>query len=422
MDTAQLLPKDQVAEVVLDELRKAPLVDLHTHLYAPRFGEGFLLRGVDELLTYHYLVAELFRVVPPGALTPDAFYALPKREQADLVWKHLFVERSPLSEACRGVLTTLHAFGLESGPGALSAARAFFAEQDADAHVDRVMELSGVRSITMTNEVFDEAERHKWLTDPELGKDPRFRAVVRLDPLLLATADAKKKLHAWGYGKSLDETRRFLREWLDRTNAAYIAVSLPPDFTYPAAAGDPTFGPGEEMLEHVVLPICRERNLPFAMMIGTRRGVNPALRVAGDALGKADVTAVTNLCSRFPENKFFVTMLSRENQHELCVAARKFGTLMPFGCWWFLNTPLPIEEMTRLRTELLGTSFIPQHSDARVLDQLVYKWDHSRRILGRVLAEKYDDLQSTGWPLTREGIRRDVTRLLRDNYLEFLAR
>ena len=35
-----------------------------------------------------------------------------------------------------------------------------------------------------------------------------------------------------------------------------------------------------------------------------------------------------------------------------------------------------------MRIELLGTSFIPQHSDARVLDQLIYKWDHSRQIIG----------------------------------------
>ena len=90
-------------------------------------------------------------------------------------------------------------------------------------------------------------------------------------------------------------------------------------------------------------------------------------------------------------------MLARENQHELCVAARKFGNLMVFGCWWFLNNPSLIEEIERMRFELLGTSFIPQHSDARVLDQLIYKWDHSRRIIGKVLADKYADLAETGW-------------------------
>jgi len=33
------------------------VVDVHTHLYPASFG-GLLLRGIDELLTYHYLIAE----------------------------------------------------------------------------------------------------------------------------------------------------------------------------------------------------------------------------------------------------------------------------------------------------------------------------------------------------------------------------
>jgi hypothetical protein len=67
-----------------------------------------------------------------------------------------------------------------------------------------------------------------------------------------------------------------------------------------------------------------------------------------------------------------LTMLSRENQHELTVTARKFRNLMIFGCWWFLNNPTLINEITSMRFELLGTTVIPQHSDARILDQLVF--------------------------------------------------
>src|SRR5204863_2265814 len=109
-----------------------------------------------------------------------------------------------------------------------------------------------------------------------------------------------------------------------------------------------------------------------------------------------------------PSNRFFLTMLSRENQHEMAVAARKFGNLMIFGCWWFVNNPSLIEEITRMRIELLGTSFIPQHSDARVMDQLIYKWDHSRKAIGKVLIDKYRDLVDTGWRVTSDDITRDV--------------
>jgi hypothetical protein len=115
-------------------------------------------------------------------------------------------------------------------------------------------------------------------------------------------------------------------------------------------------------------------------------------------------------------------MLSRENQHELAVAARKFGNLMPFGCWWFLNNPSLVDEITRMRLELLGLSFIPQHSDARVLDQLIYKWAHSRRIIADTLYDKYSDTMATGWTLTDVEITRDVEKLFGGNFRFFLGK
>ena len=43
----------QIEEIVL----ATPVVDIHTHLYDPTFKE-LLLWGIDDLLVYHYLVAE----------------------------------------------------------------------------------------------------------------------------------------------------------------------------------------------------------------------------------------------------------------------------------------------------------------------------------------------------------------------------
>jgi hypothetical protein len=418
-----------------------PVVDMHTHVYPPSFGtpdpnatgrtdpNGLLLWGVDELVTYHYLVAEVYRVVPATRLPYEQFWKMSKQQQADHIWKHLFVENTPISEAGRGVLTTLSKLGLDPGDRDLGRMRRWFAQQDPDKYIDRVMEVANVESITMTNPVFDDNERNRWLADADALRDPRFTAVLRVDALLRAWPDAAKKMAAWGYGvgeeisqKAVEEGKRFLRDWIDRQKAAYLAVSLPPDFRYPAEGNDPVARAGQTVLEKVILPTCAGRGLPFAMMIGSRLRVNPALGDAGDMVGKSDVLSVVNLCREFPDNKFFCTMLARENQHELCVAARKFGNLMVFGCWWFLNNPSLIEEIERMRFELLGTSFIPQHSDSRVLDQLVYKWDHSRKIIGRVLADKYRDVVDAGWRLTRDEITRDVRLLLKDNFQNFLRR
>ena len=158
------------------------------------------------------------------------------------------------------------------------------------------------------------------------------------------------------------------------------------------------------------------------MMIGSRLRVNPGLREAGDMEGKADVASVVNLCLGFPENRFLVTMLSRENQHELCVAARKFANLMPFGCWWFLNNPSIVSEITRERLELLGPTFIPQHSDARVLEQLLYKWPHARRDIANALADQYAGVVEDGRPVTVAEMTRDVRRLFSENFLSWTGR
>jgi hypothetical protein len=273
----------------------------------------------------------------------------------------------------------------------------------------------------MTNSVFDDRERSAWQSG--VRRDSRFTAALRLDPLVLELRAAAGRMAEWGYDVGLAETpaeqeqgRRFLRDWIERTGAVYCAVSLPPEFRFPAG------GDSARVLERIVVPVCVERRLPLAMMMGAVRGVNPRLKEAGDALGAASVAAVAGLCDAFPQAKFMVTMLSRENQHELAVTARKFDNLMVFGCWWFLNTPSLVEEITRMRLELLGCSFIPQHSDARVLEQLIYKWEHARQVIGRVLTDAYANLLDAGLAVGPQQIERDVRALLHDNFTEFLAR
>ncbi len=169
-------------------------------------------------------------------------------------------------------------------------------------------------------------------------------------------------------------------------------------------------------MTQAVLPSCLEFNLPLSLMIGVRRQVNPALRLGGNAVGRVDLRALENICRDFPSNRFLVSLLSRENQHELCVYARKFNNLMPFGCWWFVNNPSIVEEITRERLEMLGTTFIPQHSDARVLEQVIYKWRNTRRTLAPILAGMFRLLSDDGRGVSRQDIQREVTRLFRSNF------
>jgi hypothetical protein len=406
MVTASDASRVQLASQVRRAVFECPVVDIHTHLYDPAFG-SLLLWGIDDLLVYHYLVAETFRF---QELPYDAFFQLSKEEQADRVWQTLFIDHSPLSEAARGVITTLHRLGIDPRPRDLPVLRRWFAEWKVEDYLTRCLELARVKAVCMTNSPFDDTERAVW--EEGFSRDPRFMAALRIDPLLLSWLNTAPQLQQWGYlngtglnQKAFDGARRFLNDWAARIAAKYVMVSLPPSFRYPDD-GEPA-----TLIDKVVLPFCRETGLPFALMLGVKRAVNPALRLAGDGVGRSDLAALENLCAAHPEVRFLVTVLSRENQHELCVMARKFRNLHIFGCWWFTNIPLLLGEITRLRLELLGPSFTPQHSDARVLDQVIYKWEHSRHHIAEALTAKYLDLADAGWRPSEAEVRRDVNEL-----------
>ena len=403
-----------VTKQVTNIINDTAVADIHTHLYSEAFGE-LMLWGVDELLTYHYLAPELLRLRPD--LRPQDYFKLGKKEQAELVWQEIFVTHTPLSEAARGVVTVLHELGVDTSEKDLNTVRKYFQDFSPAEYIDKVFELANIKSVVMTNDPFDKTERKVW--NQNKHQDERFKSALRLDGLLMNYSENLSALKEQGFAmsESLEEKtiiagRDFLKHWIDLITPEYMAVSLPPDFR-------PDDGSVcARLMRLCVLPVAQECHLPFAMMIGVKRQVNPELELAGDGVGKTDVSAIEELAREYPDVKFMITLLSRENQHELCVAARKFRNILPFGCWWFLNNPSIIHEITSERIEMLGLTMIPQHSDARVLDQLIYKWSHSRSVIAAVLAAKYFDVMKTGWRVTKEDITRNVNRILGGEILE----
>ena len=411
------LTREEIPIAVEEILTSTRFIDIHTHLYAPNLGK-LGLWGIDELLTYHYLEAEFFR---SSEMKPEEYWNLSKTEQADQIWRTLFVENTPISESTRGVIGVLNAFGLPADEPSLAKARDFFKAQSIEPHLRKVMQMAGISALVMTNDPLDPEEAPLWLGNKH--EHPQFHAVLRLDRILRGWRTHWQELARQGFavdehagGKSVAEVRRFLSEWCERMRPLYMGVSLTDAFQYP----DENIC--TKMLRDAVLPACREFKLPMSLMIGVRLQVNPALRLAGDAVGRADLRGLENICRSFPENRFLVSVLSRENQHELCVYARKFNNLMPFGCWWFVNNLSIVEEITRERIEMLGTSFIPQHSDARVLEQIIYKWRNTRRLLARILADSYKLLLEDGRAPTKQEIQRDVNRMFRGNFENWIGR
>jgi hypothetical protein len=167
--------REAIKSVVFSEVASVEAVDLHTHLLPPSHG-ALCLWGIDELLTYHYLVAEYF-MTAPSDVSPESFYSLTKQEQANIIWKALFVDRTPLSEACRGVITTLIVLGLEKDLHArdLNSIRKFFKDYRNDGiegierYCSLVFQKAGVRYAVMTNIPFDPTESQHWKPKPKVN-------------------------------------------------------------------------------------------------------------------------------------------------------------------------------------------------------------------------------------------------------------
>lgn len=280
----------------------------------------------------------------PSDMTPDEFYAKTKREQADIIWQALYIDRSPVSEACRGVITTLMSLGLvdEVESRNLENVRAFYRGyrnrglQGAEEFSRIIHSLAGVRYNVMTNIPFSPEEAHYWR--PKRQPYPeQYRSALRVDPLL--TGDRRvieTALKASGYEASLEGARQYLRDWCETMKPEYMMASTPHDFVLRegtlASAGQKGMNeealqqPGtnasvacsgmedevpslinesNDFLSDVLMKVCEERDLPLALKIGAHRGVNPALKTAGDGMvAFADAEILGRLCSRFPKVRF----------------------------------------------------------------------------------------------------------------------
>ena len=66
------------------------------------------------------------------------------------------------------------------------------------------------------------------------------------------------------------------------------------------------------------------------------------------------------------------------------------------------------EKINQVRAAANLPAYAGAVTQQAVLDQLIYKWDHSRGLIAGVLVDKYADIAATGWIPSEEEIRRDV--------------
>ena len=241
-----ILDPAEVTAAVKAAMEEVPAIDLHTHLFPPSHGD-LLLWGIDDLLTYHYLVSEFF-MVAPGSITHAGFFELSRSAQADMVWEHLFRLRTPISEAQIGVLTTLRRLGLGELllAGEIGPIRAWFAAQDSAAHAERIFVVANVRYVVMTNIPFVARECEAWVASPASQIDvetrsfaaadvleqtydkSRFKTALRVDPILSGDwGTIAACVAARGLPVTLEGARIFIEAWAKVYEPEYLMASTP---------------------------------------------------------------------------------------------------------------------------------------------------------------------------------------------------
>ena len=309
--SARACPSEPVdLDALVEEVvARAPFVDVHTHLFPSTLAE---LQPMGHRRSADVSLPRGRSCFCVSTVRPQAYWALPKSERADLVWRTLSESnrrRSP--EATRGVVSALHMLGLDPASRCLGAAARNSSAVSVSPTTYR--RSSGWPASAASSHDQRSARRRG---DGGVGSGARqpIRAFTRrcaLDRIVNDWEAHHHCLEAQGYNVTADrrghpaaELRRFL-------TALVAALQL--RATWPCRC------PTRSIFRGTICrtccwpaPCCPPAGIsscPIALMIGVRRQVNSALQLAGDACGRADLRAVGALCSQFPENRFMVSVL-----------------------------------------------------------------------------------------------------------------
>lgn len=198
--------------------------------------------------------------------------------------------------------------------------------------------------------------------------------------------------------------------------ARACAISLPPDFT-PAkvsdaraatalaaayenriVAGDAHHHALSQFVFWTITEMCDHFGLPFDLMIGVNRGVYAGGVHQGRDLYDSRVSLIQyrQLFNAFPRVTFPVSVLASVTNQELVSYAWIFPNVIAHGHWWYSNTPTYIENDLAARLEAIPqTKTIGYYSDMYKLEFAIPKFGMFKRILSKVLAERF--VVDRGW-------------------------
>lgn len=402
---------ETLVDRLLGELSRHPHIDSHSHI-EPKAAAATCLA---DILGYHYFTelahsagVSRERIEGDGAAADERLDAV----VSGLARFSNTVQHSWLLRIARDL------FGLEAPtvtPENWRELDATIRRKAADpTWSDRVLAESRIEAVFLTND-FD---------DPLEGFDTaRYVPCLRVDELVFHTGKpgVLDRLAATsgveiGSAAACEEALGRTAARFRHSGAKAAAISLPPGFR-PEAVEPAAFAASfEAVLTHGlaadardrdtvskaifwhVARCCREQQMPFDLMIGVRRGVYPGGVFQGQDLldGRLSLADYADLFNAFPDVTFPVSVLSHPLNHELVSFAWIFPNVLPFGHWWYANTPAVIERDLEQRLEAVPrTKLLGYYSDMYKLEFGYPKFAMYREVLARVLAKRF--VVERGW-------------------------
>lgn len=373
-------------KTLLNIINNTDINDIHTHLF-PWGCEDYFLSGLEELLNYHYFTAEFLSA---SEMNPNKFFSLTKSKRAELIWNFLFLDRTPISETSRGLVKIFQFLNIKNYENQKYSQVLKKFKSKKYEYKDILKKLK-IKKIVMTNNPFD---RNEWAIFKKKNLQRNiFSSSIRLDDLFKSEKKFTEK-----------KLRVFMTNAIKISNPIYFAISVD------GRNIKKIFN--SKYMKNVIFPMLEKKNIPIMILIGVKRNVNKNFKDSGDGIGNEDCSYLESIVRKNQKIKFLVTHLSDLCQYKLIVLSRKFSNLKLFGFWWFLNQRKMVSNILDQKINLLGFNFIAQHSDARVFEQLIYKWTTFKEILTDVLYEKYNSLEKDGLNISEKKVKRDINKIL----------
>ncbi len=422
---------DQLRKRLFDELDAIRLIDPHSHI-EPKSAAS---KTLADILGYHYYTELIHSAGMPRTEIEEPGLD-PKEKVRRLVERfeplRNTVQYSWLLELAREF------FDFPAGEGLTTSnweqlydtATKKMAQPDWER---QVLNRTKLDAVFLTNN-FD---------DPLEGFDTsRYVPCLRTDDLVfhLGKPEVRERLE-----KASDSTvkdavavRTAIGKLFERfvsKGARACAISLPPNFTptacSPSAAdralaallqGSEPDHKNQTTLSHFVFwtlaEFCAEFKLPFDLMIGVNRAVYRGGVYQGQDLYDSRVSLIQyqELFNAFPQVTFPISVLASVTTQELVSYAWIFPNVVTNGHWWYSNTPAYIEQDAAARLEAVPqTKQIGYYSDAYKLEFCLPKFAMYKRILAKILAERF--IIDRGWSeqqaltLGRRVLRGNVERI-----------